>query len=87
MCTESYGIYTMDLLKNQEEKHMNFKTEPFIKWAGGKRQLLERLESRMLDIYNRYYEHFVGGGALLLDVQPANAVINDTNGQLLNVYR
>lgn len=66
---------------------MNFKTEPFVKWAGGKRQLLERLESRMPDIYNRYYEPFVGGGALLLDVQPANAVINDTNGQLLNVYR
>lgn len=41
----------------------------------------------MPDIYNRYYEPFVGGGALLLDVQPANAVINDTNRQLLNVYR
>ena len=66
---------------------MNFKTEPFVKWAGGKRQLLERLESRMPDTYNRYYEPFIGGGALLLDVQPENAVINDTNGQLLNVYR
>lgn len=66
---------------------MNFKTEPFVKWAGGKRQLLERLESRMPDAYNRYYEPFIGGGALLLDVQPENAVINDTNGQLLNVYR
>ncbi len=87
MCTESYGIYTMALLNNQEEKHMNFKTEPFVKWAGGKRQLLERLESRMPDAYNRYYEPFIGGGALLLDVQPENAVINDTNGQLLNVYR
>nr|DAX27947.1 MAG TPA: hypothetical protein [Caudoviricetes sp.] len=31
MCTESYGIYTMDLLNNQEEKHMNFKTELFVK--------------------------------------------------------
>ena len=87
MCTESYGIYTMTLLNNQEEKHMNFKTEPFVKWAGGKRQLLERLESRMPDTYNRYYEPFIGGGAVLLDVQPENAVINHTNGQLLNVYR
>ena len=66
---------------------MNYKTEPFVKWAGGKRQLLERLESRMPETYNRYYEPFIGGGALLLDVQPENAVINDTNGQLLNVYR
>lgn len=66
---------------------MNFKTKPFVKWVGGKRQLLEQLESRMPDTYNRYYEPFIGGGALLLDVQPKNAVINDTNGQLLNVYR
>lgn len=66
---------------------MNYKTEPFVTWWGGKRQLLERLESRMPETYNRYYEPFIGGGALLLDVQPENAVINDANGQLLNVYR
>jgi DNA adenine methylase len=66
---------------------MSYKIEPFVKWAGGKRQLLERLESRIPGTYNRYYEPFVGGGALLLDVQPENAVINDTNRQLLNVYR
>lgn len=65
---------------------MTFKTEPFVKWAGGKRQLLERLESRMPETYNRYFEPFIGGGALLLDIQPKEAVINDTNGQLINVY-
>ena len=37
--------------------------------------------------YGRYYEPFVGGGALLFDLQPKTAVINDTNEQLLNVYR
>ncbi len=60
---------------------------PFVKWAGGKKQLLERLEARMPETYGRYYEPFIGGGALLLDVQPNNAVINDVNEQLLNVYR
>ena len=60
---------------------------PFVKWAGGKKQLLERLEDRMPETYGRYYEPFIGGGALLLDVQPKNAVINDVNEQLLNVYR
>ena len=60
---------------------------PFIKWVGGKRQLLEILRERMPKIYGRYYEPFIGGGALLLDVQPKNAVINDVNKQLLNVYR
>lgn len=66
---------------------MDFKTKPFVKWVGGKRQLLSQLESRMPNIYNKYYEPFIGGGALLFDVQPQNAVINDVNGQLLNVYR
>lgn len=60
---------------------------PFVKWAGGKKQLLERLKERMPETYGRYYEPFIGGGALLLDVQPKNAVINDVNEQLLNVYR
>lgn len=66
---------------------MKAKTAPFVKWAGGKKQLLGRLEARMPADYGRYYEPFIGGGALFLDVQPARAVINDTNEQLLNVYR
>ncbi len=60
---------------------------PFVKWAGGKKQLLSRLKAHMPLEYNRYFEPFIGGGALLLDVQPQHAVINDVNAQLLNVYR
>lgn len=66
---------------------MEFKTGPFVKWAGGKKQLLDRLETRMPSTYGKYYEPFIGGGALLFDVQPEVAVINDVNEQLLNVYR
>ena len=66
---------------------MKLKTEPFVKWAGGKRQLIDRLKACMPATYGRYYEPFIGGGALLLDLQPEMAVINDTNEQLLNVYR
>lgn len=66
---------------------MESRTRPFVKWAGGKKQLLDRLEARMPAAYERYYEPFIGGGALLLDLQPERAVINDTNEQLLNVYR
>lgn len=60
---------------------------PFVKWAGGKRQLLDRLDEHLPAHYNRYFEPFVGGGALFLHLQPANAVINDINSQLLNVYQ
>lgn len=66
---------------------MKFKTEPFVKWAGGKRQLIDRLEDCMPATYGRYYEPFIGGGALLFGLQPERAVINDINEQLLNVYR
>lgn len=66
---------------------MELKTQPFVKWAGGKRQLLEKLEARMPESYGKYYEPFIGGGALLLDVHPQKAIINDNNEQLLNAYR
>lgn len=60
---------------------------PVLKWAGGKKQLLGRLKERMPCSYQRYYEPFIGGAALLLDVQPDSAVMNDVNVQLLNIYR
>lgn len=65
---------------------MQYLTKPFVKWVGGKKQLLEKLGSCMPKDYNRYYEPFIGGGALLFNVQPKDAVINDTNSQLINVY-
>lgn len=60
---------------------------PFIKWAGGKRQLLDQIKERMPKHYNRYYEPFVGGGAVVFELQPENAVINDINRALVNAYR
>lgn len=63
------------------------KMGPFVKWAGGKKQLLGRLDERLPNSFGMYYEPFVGGGALLLGIQPRQAVINDINEQLLNVYR
>ena len=61
--------------------------EPFLKWAGGKRQLLERLNAKIPEKYNTYYEPFVGAGALWLDLKPSRAVINDNNIQLMNCYQ
>lgn len=63
------------------------KMGPFVKWAGGKTQLLEKLHERMPREYGTYYEPFIGGGALLLNEMPQNAVIGDVNEQLINVYR
>lgn len=60
---------------------------PFVKWAGGKRQLLTQIKERMPAQYNRYYEPFVGGGAVIFELLPENAVINDINKALINAYR
>ena len=60
---------------------------PFIKWAGGKRQLLSQIRERMPKQYKKYYEPFVGGGAVTFDLLPVDAVINDINRALINAYR
>ena len=60
---------------------------PLVKWAGGKRQLLDELKMHMPKKYKTYYEPFFGGGALFFAIQPKNAVINDLNTELANLYR
>lgn len=60
---------------------------PFIKWAGGKRQLLAQIKERLPESFHRYYEPFVGGGAVVFELLPENAVINDINRALVNAYR
>lgn len=64
-----------------------YNLQPFTKWTGGKRQLLGELRSYMPENYNRYFEPFVGGGALFFDLAPEQAVINDFNEELINAYR
>lgn len=63
------------------------KVAPFVKWAGGKRQLLNQIKERMPEQFNTYYEPFIGSGALLFSITPDKAVINDINKALINVYR
>ena len=65
----------------------NSSVAPFVKWAGGKRQLIPQIRERMPEKYNDYYEPFVGGGAVIVDLLPANALINDINKALINTYR
>ena len=62
------------------------KAKPFVKWAGGKRQIIDELKKYVPEEYNTYYEPFIGGGALLFELAPKNAVINDCNEELMNVY-
>ena len=71
--------------KNDERK-----IKPFIKWAGGKSQLLNDIRTKYPEKIEKYCEPFVGGGAVLFDVlanfQPKEILINDINAELVNTY-
>lgn len=64
--------------------------KPFIKWAGGKSQLLNEIRAKYPEKIEKYCEPFVGGGAVLLDVlvncHPKEVLINDINAELANTY-
>lgn len=64
--------------------------KPFVKWVGGKSQLLEEIREKYPSKIEKYCEPFVGGGAVLFDVlsryQPETVLINDINKELVNTY-
>ncbi len=62
-------------------------TVPFVKWVGGKRQLLTELASYYPKKFNRYFEPFIGGGANLLNLLPKKATVNDFNEELINAWQ
>jgi len=68
-------------------KRTNKLVTPFVKWVGGKRQLLQDIEQHIPKVFSKYCEPFVGGGAVLFHIQPKNAIINDFNKELVNLYQ
>ena len=75
-------------LKNSRKKvdEYNALAQPFLKWAGGKRQLLPVIKE-FIPKFTQYYEPFVGAGAVLFFLQPKKSTINDTNSELINCYQ
>ncbi len=59
---------------------------PFLKWGGGKTQLLPELLKRLPERYGTYHEPFLGGGALFFALRPEVAFLGDANGELVNAY-
>lgn len=64
--------------------------KPFVKWVGGKSQLLDEIREKYPQKIEKYCEPFVGGGAVLFDIlskfQPKEVLINDINKELINTY-
>ncbi len=72
--------------KRRAYKH-NVLAQPFLKWAGGKRQLLPAIKEYLPQKFGQYYEPFIGAGAVLFSLQPKKSIINDTNSELINCYQ
>jgi DNA adenine methylase len=65
---------------------------PFLKWAGGKSQLLQQYRDLLPKRFQNYYEPFLGGGAVFFHLfetkrPPARSFLMDINLELINVYR
>ena len=76
--------------RNNENSSNDTRTalvQPFLKWAGGKRQLIRKIQCFVPRKYRFYFEPFVGAGALLFELRPLTAFINDANEELINCYR
>lgn len=66
--------------------------KPFVKWAGGKRQILSRIDEYVQESIEdnpdyTYIEPFLGGGAVFFSLKPKKAIINDLNEDLINAYK
>jgi DNA adenine methylase len=72
----------------EPNRRKDLTAKPFIKWAGGKRQLLPALVENLPENAEnlRYYEPFLGGGALFFALRPGRAEINDSNTHLVTAY-
>ncbi len=76
---------SFDVKNTTEKKSLDL--HPFVKWAGGKTQLLDIIEKHLPASFNRYFEPFIGGGALFFKLKPEVFSINDSNEDLIMTFR
>jgi len=71
---------------NHPASSSNKPQAPFLKWAGGKRQLCSAIQQFLPAKFNRYFEPFLGGAAMFFYIAPRVAILSDINAELTNVY-
>lgn len=77
-------IYIKNVVTNDKVDEMEL--QPFLKWPGGKRWLVQEKINLFPNKYNRYYEPFVGSGAVFFALKTPSACISDINEEVINLY-
>lgn len=77
----------IDELLSKDQVLSSVQPKPFIKWAGGKRQMLDSLSLYFPKKIGTYFEPFLGGGAVYFNTNYKRCYISDTNAELINTYR
>lgn len=72
--------------QNKKAKSIVDNPHPFLKWAGGKRQLISQMDQYFPRNFNKYNEPFVGGGAIFFYLLPEKAILIDNNKDLIDTY-
>ena len=74
---------------SEKENIAFIKAQPFVKWVGGKRQLIEQFHDLFPEPteFNNYFEPFLGGGAVYFNLQKKKSYLSDMNAELINVYQ
>lgn len=89
--TQDYGGIQKSLFDFDDDKIIIPLCDPFVKWAGGKGQHLTQLYALAPPEFDRYFEHFLGGGALFFHLVSAKhkrltaTYISDINSDLINL--
>ena len=63
------------------------KGKPFVKWAGGKRQIIDKLKKYVPDEFNTYYEPFCGGANMIDHIRCKNRIGSDINSELIELLK
>jgi len=92
----AYKVFMLADKKNlleDSKRIISEKAKPFVKWVGGKRQLLKQF--RLMNLYppekfdstkGKYFEPFMGGGAVFFDLLPDKGFLSDLNKELVTTY-
>ena len=75
------------LLTSRASHPLSALPRPFLRWAGSKQRLLRQIVPRLPARFGTYFEPFLGAGSLFFLLEPPNAVLSDTNLELVDTYR